>query len=131
MDITNSLIKLKNVLQSINSNVADRIVLKQEELTLNNTAGGQAASFTGLVTTDVVAIEIRVRKDGAPADSTRIARFTAKSGDVPTATHGMYLGDGDLYTISGNENCTAFKIIAMDALNPVCNIIYYGSIQKS
>jgi hypothetical protein len=117
----------KNALDRIAKNTSDKVVLKSTELTLSNTA--QSVSFSGVNSADVIAIEIRVRKTGVPADATHIARMTTVSGDTPTTSHGMYLGDGDIYTVTGNPNCIALKLIATEALGHIANLVYYGYSQ--
>lgn len=118
--------RLSHDLGRIDSNTRDRVVLGQNELTLS--AAAQAPSMpSGVSISDVYAIEFRVKKTGAPADSTNIARFTMASGDTPTTTHGMYVGDGDYYTVTNKTNTSNFKIISADGLFHVVNLIYYGS----
>lgn len=116
--------RLVHSIGKVEGEVSDLVVLLHEELTLTGTA--QSFPFTGLEASDVKAIEIRVRKDGSPTDAGHIARFTMTNGDTPTSSHGMYLGDGDLYTITGNSNCINSKIIRTDSTSPVCNVVYYG-----
>jgi len=102
---------------------SEPVAIYHESLTLSGTA--EFFPFTTLKDVDVKSIEIRLRKSGTPTDSTHIARLTM-SGQTPTSSLGMYLGDGDLYTITGNENCRSSKIISTDGGSHVCNIIYYG-----
>lgn len=113
--------KLINVLIALFK--SEPIAIYHESLTLTGTA--QPFPFTTLKAVDVKAIEIRIRKAGTPADSTHLARLSMTT-QTPTTSLGMFLGDGDLYTITGNENCRAAQIISADGGSHVCNIIYYG-----
>lgn len=130
MDNTKQLEQLINQVNRVADNVSDRVVLKQEELTLSG-ASAAALPFTGINSLDVKSVEFRVRKTGVPADSTFLAMFTMASGDTPTASHGMYVGNNDLYTVTGNNNVRNFKIIATEAIAHVMYIIYYGAPDKA
>lgn len=117
-------------LRQIASNTGDKVVLLQEEITLSNSA--QSPAFTGIAKTDVYAIELRVRKVGSPVDSGYIALFTVAPNDTPVvaSSHGQYLGNGDIYEITGQANVANFKIIATESLAHICHIIYYGKSQN-
>lgn len=116
--------KATNRLNDIASNTAALRVLLHEELTLS-TASAVPLPFTGINSKDVKAVEIRVKTTGTPTDTTAIVRFRT-DGTAPTASSGMYLAGGDLYTINHNANVINFKIIRIEALAHVVNIIYYG-----
>lgn len=112
---------LKRIIGVLN----DKVALKQEEITLTQSA--QPLPFTGIKPTDVYAVEIRILASGTPTKSSNIANFTMVVSDTPTSTHGMYLGDGDYYEITNQANIQNFKIIATENLAHVCHIIYYGN----
>lgn len=115
-------------LQQIAVNTQDKISLLQNELVLSGVA--QSPSFVGANLAgmaDVFAIEIRIKQTGVPADPTQIARITFTEGDSPTTTHGMYLGNGDLYTVTGKSNVKNFKIISADGGAHIANFVFYGS----
>lgn len=114
----------ENLLAQIAVSTQDKIALKHGELTLSGTA--QSPSFTGIVASDVFSIEIRVRATGTPADATQIARITFVNGDTPTATHGMYLGNGDVYTVTNKTNVQNLKIISADGGAHIANFVFYG-----
>lgn len=116
--------KMINFLQQVAVNTQDKIALLQNELSLSAIA--KTPNFTGIEIDDVYAIEIRVKQDGAPVDGTHIARITFVEGDTPTTSHGMYLGNGDLYTVTGKANIAALKIISADGGAHTANLVFYG-----
>lgn len=110
--------------QQVIRNTSDKVCLKTEEINVTNTAS--ALPFTGIQSGDVGSVIIKVKKGGSPADDTHIVRTTQISTDTPTALHGMWYGNGDIFEISNNANVLGFKIIATENLTHVATIEYYG-----
>lgn len=112
-------------IQNGNSKLSDKVCLLTEELVLS--AAAQSLPFTGIDSTDVGGVIIKVKKIGSPTDSTYLLRYTQTVGDTPVAaTKGMWMGDGDLFEINNNTNVLALKLIATDALFCTITIEYYG-----
>jgi hypothetical protein len=107
-----------------NSKLSDKICLGSEELVLSGTA--QALPFTGVNSADVGSVIIKCRKIGTPTDYTYLLRYTQTDGFVPTASLGMWIGDGDMFEINNNANVIALRLIATDALFCTISIEYYG-----
>lgn len=112
-------------LQASVSKLSDKVCLGTEDLVLSATA--QVLPFTGITaTTDVGGVLIKCKKIGTPTDATYLLRYTQKSGDTPTTSKGMWMGDGDLFEINNNANVLNLKLIATDVTFCTITIEYYG-----
>ncbi len=103
--------------------LTDKVCLGVEDLTL--TAAALPLPFTGVVQARVGGVIIKVKKIGAPADSTYLLRYTQAVGDTPTTSKGMWFGDGDVFEVSNETNVGALKLISTDALFCTITIEYY------
>lgn len=107
-----------------NSILRDKKCLLTEELELSNVA--QSLPFTGLNKNDVGGVLIKVQKVGAPTDVTNLVRYTQSDTGVPTTTHGMWMGDGDVFEVNNNFNFKDMKVISSDGGLHILTIEYYG-----
>lgn len=108
---------------------SDRPCIGVKELTLSNTA--QSLSFASLlngsVAADVQSVCIKVKKAPLATDNTHLVRYTMVSGETPTTTHGMWMGDGDYFEITNNTNIQNLKLIAAEVgIFSILTIEYYG-----
>lgn len=112
-------------IKETNLKLSDKPCLLTENLTVS--ASAQALPFTGINSGDVGGVIIKVRKGaGTPTDSTYLIRYTQNTLLTPTASVGMWMGDGDLFEINNNANVLAFKVISTDATFAQLTIEYYG-----
>lgn len=115
-------------MQELGRKLSDKVCLGTEDLTL--TASALPLPFTalpsGTTSADVGGVIIKVKKIGAPTDSTYLLRYTQSVGSTPTTSVGMWMGDGDLFEINNNTNVKALKLISTDALFCTITIEYYG-----
>ena len=102
-----------HAIKETNSKLSDKVCLLTENLTVS--ASAQSLPFTGINSADVGGVIIKVRKSGTPTDSTYLIRYTQANGSTPTASVGMWMGDGDLFEINNNSNVVSFKVISTDA----------------
>ncbi len=108
-----------------NLKLSDKPCLLTENLTIS--ASAQSLPFTGINSSDVGGVIIKVKKAaGTPTDSTYLLRYTQTSGLTPTVSVGMWMGDGDLFEINNNANVISFKVISTDATFATLTIEYYG-----
>jgi hypothetical protein len=108
-----------------NSILADKVCLKTEEYTLTGTAAN--LPFTGISSDDVYSVIIKVKKAGSPADESHLVRYTQVSTDTPTTSHGMWMGNGDLFEITNKANIQGMKVISADGGAHILTIEYYGN----
>lgn len=116
----------KVILDQISVNTSDKRCLLTAEQNITNTAS--ALSFTGIQAKDVGSVIIKFRKQASstPADESHIVRMTQISTDTPTASHGMWWGNGDVVEITNNENVQSIKLIATENLTHIATIEYYN-----
>lgn len=108
-----------------NITLSDRACLATKELVLSSTA--QSLDFTNLSMPDVGAVCLKVKKTGVPADTTVLVRYTQAFGDVPTTTHGMFMGDSAYFEVTNKTNVANLKVISADGLAHVLSIEYYAN----
>lgn len=116
---------LINGIQETNRKLSDRICLATKELTLSATA--QLIDFSSLARNDVGAVAIKVKKVGAPTDTSHLVRYTQALGDTPTTSHGIFMGDAAYFEITNKDNLTNLKVISADGGFHILSIEYYSN----
>jgi hypothetical protein len=112
-------------IKETNGKLSDRVCLGTKELTLS--ASAQSLSFTGFDPLDVGAVAIKVKKVGSPADAGHLVRYTQALGDVPTTSHGMFMGDAAYFEVTNKTNVSNLKLISADGGLHILSIEYYGN----
>lgn len=116
--------QLIGAVESSNLKLSDKRCLLVENLTLSAIA--QSLAFTGISSSDVKGVAIKVKKAGAPADATHLVRYSQVSTVTPTTSVGMWMGDGDYFEITNKTNVSELKVISADGLFHILTIEYYG-----
>lgn len=100
---------LNNLSLAINGG-ANGNIISCAMVTFDSTVAVELAGIPEDVKTCIVALEA----DSTTTDMSICAHFT-ESGDAPTATSGMPLGNAGVYQISTPQNIAGFKIIGLEA----------------
>lgn len=124
MGPTDDAVAIIRAIKETNRKLSDRVCLATKELTLS--AAAQSLDFTSISASDIGSVAIKVRKTGAPADTTHLVRYTQALGDTPTTSHGMYMGDASYFEITNSTNVGNLKLISADGLFHILSIEYYN-----